>query len=82
MVGPLHVCMYVCVGVQVVWSTASREAEDLLLSRGTIIERLEDKVFQFETFRMPWENEKGRRSSEAETALTAGLLLSANNKSN
>lgn len=56
---------------QVVWSTVSRACDELLLSKGAIIERLEDRVFQFETFRAPWEHEKGRRGADAEASIAA-----------
>lgn len=43
-----------------------KEIEEHLLSRGTIIERSERKVFTFETFRAPWEHEKRRKSANDE----------------
>merc|ERR1711998_249046 len=53
--------------LEVVWSTVNRdEADPFLLTRGVIEEREEAEIFNFEAFRMPWEEEERRRPAVRE----------------
>lgn len=59
--------------LEVVWSTVSRrEAERFMLPPGTVAERSQGRLSQFETFRACWEQEDRRKSVREEWALLCG----------
>lgn len=61
--------------LEVIWSTVSREeAREFLLPRGSIIERSQGRLLQFETFRALWAQDERRRSVQEEWALLSGVL--------
>ena len=61
--------------LEVVWSTVSREeAREFLLPRGSIIERSQGRLLQFETFRALWAQDERRKSVKEEWALLSGVL--------
>lgn len=61
--------------LEVIWSTVSREeARELLLPRGSIIERSQGRLLQFETFRALWAQDERRKSVKEEWALLSGVL--------
>lgn len=58
-----------------IWSTVSREeAREFLLPRGSIIERSQGRLLQFETFRALWVQDERRKSVKEEWALLSGVL--------
>lgn len=61
--------------LEVIWSTVSREeAREFLLPRGSIVERNQDRLSQFETFRALWAQDERRKSVREEWALLSGVL--------
>eukprot|EP00752_Nemacystus_decipiens_P016176 g14468.t2 len=61
--------------LEVIWSTVSREeAREFLLPRGSIIERSQGRLLQFETFRALWAQDERRKSVKEEWALLSGVL--------
>lgn len=59
--------------LEVVWSTVSRrEADTFVLSPGSVVERIQGRLSQFETFRAFWEQENRRKSIREEWALLCG----------
>lgn len=60
--------------LEVIWSTVSREeARDFLLPRGSIVERSQSRLLQFETFRALWVQDERRKSVREEWALLSGV---------
>lgn len=61
--------------LEVIWSTVSREeAREFLLPRGSIVERSQGRLLQFETFRALWVQDERRKSVKEEWALLSGVL--------
>lgn len=60
--------------LEVIWSTVSREeAREFLLPRGSIVERNQGRLSQFETFRALWAQDERRKSIREEWALLSGV---------
>ncbi|CAN0538940.1 unnamed protein product [Ectocarpus sp. 12 AP-2014] len=61
--------------LEVIWSTVSNEeAKGFLLPRGSIVERNQGRLSQFETFRALWAQDERRKSVREEWALLSGVL--------
>ena len=62
--------------LEVIWSTcSSEEAAVFVLGKDNIIERDQDVLFQFETFRVEWNEEARRLSEHQERKICKRLLL-------
>ena len=60
--------------LEVIWSTVStKEAVAHVLTKETLIEREQARIFQFETFRMLWHEEARRLSARAELYALRGV---------
>ncbi len=65
-----------CLRLEVVWSTVSQaNADEFRLKRGTIIERTEIYLSQFEMFRTSWVDETRRLTVSEEWKLLSGKVL-------
>lgn len=60
--------------MEVIWSTVSRaEADKFVLPRGSIVERSQGRLSQFETFRALWAQDERRKSVREEWSLLSGV---------